>query len=243
MRGPSLGYPEAQMDHVWIVVRSNTDQIFQSANCQISFAFLKNMRHLITLSIATLGLTTLAVAQADKMDKMDMARYGGPTYTGAPALNVTASLVAAGGGSKEFSTAKALTSMVGSETVTAEVQKLTKEFGKKRVTRWLKVFDFAVGDALRIATAAGVSLPEPDLKGTDLAGTLVKASMDADGTVYTEFLLDKAVTHKIHMLVMNDIDHKFGAQADEDYHLLTNTALYDLAMAFKVPGAKLAKIQ
>jgi hypothetical protein len=199
------------------------------------------MRHLITLSIATLGLATLAGAQND-MSKMDMSRYGGPTYTGAPALNVTASLVAAGGGATDYSTAKALTSMVGAETVNAEVGKLTKQFGKKRVSRWLSVFDFAVDDALKIATGAGVSLPEPDIKGTDLAGTLVKASMDSDGTVYTELLLDKAVTHKIHVMVMNDIDKKFGPRADEDYHLLTNTALYDLAKAFKVPGAKLAKI-
>ena len=200
------------------------------------------MRHLITLSIATLGFAAVAGAQSANMDKMDMSRYGGPTYTGAPALNVTASLVAAGGGAESYSTAKALTAMVGADTVTAEVGKLTKQFGKKRVARWLSVFDFAVSDALKIATAAGVKLPDADITGTDLAGTLVKASMDTDGTVYTEFLLDKAVTHKIHMMVMNDIDHKFGAKADEDYHLLTNTALYDLAVAFKVPGAKLAKI-
>jgi hypothetical protein len=200
------------------------------------------MRQLITLSIVTLGLATLAGAQDPKMDKMDMSRYGGPTYTGAPALNVTASLVAAGGGAENYSTAKALVAMVGEDTVNAEVGKLTKQFGKKRVTRWLNVFDFAVDDALKMATAAGVTLPEAVLKGTDLAGTLVKASMGTDGTVYTEYLLDKAVTHKIHIKVMDDIDHKFGARADEDYHLITNTALYDLAMAFKVPGVKLAKI-
>lgn len=32
------------------------------------------------------------------VDKMEKARYGGPVYTGAPALTVTASLVQAGGG-------------------------------------------------------------------------------------------------------------------------------------------------
>src|SRR5450755_4387686 len=33
-------------------------------------------------------------------------RFGGPVYTGAPALNVTAALVAAGGGPEYYSTAK-----------------------------------------------------------------------------------------------------------------------------------------
>jgi hypothetical protein len=186
-------------------------------------------------------MVTLAGAQSN-MDKMDMSRFGGPAYTGAPALNVTASLVAAGGGADDYSTAKALTAMVGAATTTAEVEKLTKQFGKKRVTRWLAVFDFAVDDSLKIATAAGVTLPQSDLSGTELAGTLVKAAMASDGTVYTGLLLDKAVTHKIHVQAMDDIDHKFGARADEDYHRITNVALYDLAMAFKVPGAKLAKL-
>ena len=195
------------------------------------------MRHLITASIVALGIAAAAGAQS-----MDMSRYGGPTYMGAPALNVTASLVEAGGGPGSFSTATALTSMVGADTTNAEVAKLNKQFGKKRVERWLHVFDFAVGDALKMATAAGVTLPQPDMKGTDLAGTLVKASMDTDGTIYTELLLDKAVTHKIHVHVMDDIDHKFGAGADEDYHRITNQALFDLATAFHVPNAKLGKI-
>jgi hypothetical protein len=173
---------------------------------------------------------------------MDMARYGGPAYMGKPALNVTASLLAAGGGATHFSTAKALTSMVGEKTVTAEVAKLTKQYGKARVGKWLQVFDFAVADAVKIATAAKVKFPKADLKGTALAATMVKAAMDKDGTIYTELLLDKALTHGIHNKVMDNIDAKFGADVDLDFHRITNQALYDLAVAFKVKGAKLAKL-
>ena len=64
---------------------------------------------------------------------MDKSRYGGPVYSGAPALAVTASLVKAGGGPAHYSTAKALTSMVGGKLVTAEVGKLTKQYGKASV--------------------------------------------------------------------------------------------------------------
>ena len=173
---------------------------------------------------------------------MDMARYGGPAYMGKPALNVTASFLAAGGGATHFSTAKALTSMVGEKTVTAEVAKLTKQYGKARVGKWLQVFDFAVADAVKIATAAKVKFPKADLKGTALAATMVKAAMDKDGTIYTELLLDKALTHGIHNKVMDNIDSKFGADVDLDFHRITNQALYDFAVAFKVKGAKLAKL-
>lgn len=178
-------------------------------------------------------------AHADDMKGMDMSRYGGPVYTGTPALTVTASLVAAGGGPSNFSTAKALTSMVGSKNVSKEVKKLTKQYGKAKVGTWLTVFDYAVGDALKIATSAGVKLPAANLAGKKLAVTLVTAGLDKDGTFYTEYLLDKAVTHKIHMQVMNDIDAKFGADADQTYHAVTNQAMVDLAHAL---GAKSVKV-
>src|SRR5947209_3332560 len=55
---------------------------------------------------------------------MASSRYGGPAYTGKPALTVTASLVEAGGGPENYSTAKALTSMVGEKAVNDEVTKL-----------------------------------------------------------------------------------------------------------------------
>ena len=190
--------------------------------------------------------TLLAAGAAHAQDAMggdmDKSRYGGPVYSGAPALAVTASLVKAGGGPAHYSTAKALTSMVGGKLVTAEVGKLTKQYGKASVGSWLTVFDFAVNDALKIATAAGVKLPAGPLAGHKLASTLVGAGSDKDGTFYTEFLLDKAVTHKIHMQVMEDIDSKFGEPADKNYHRLTNQAMVDVAHALGAKSVKVAPL-
>lgn len=169
------------------------------------------------------------------------SRYGGPAYTGKPALNVTASLVAAGGGGKSFSAAKALTAMVGKDLVNKEVAKLTKQYGAERVKNWLAVFDFAVADALKIATNAKVKLPAANLKGKQLAAALVTAGLDKDNTFYVEFMLDKALSHGIHEQVMNDIDAKFGAEVDADYHRITNQAMYDLAQALGVKQVKLAE--
>lgn len=199
----------------------------------------------LTLSTLAVSLLLATAAQADSaMSGMDMekSRYGGPVYSGAPALTVTASLVKAGGGPAQYSTAKALTSMVGAKLVKAEVGKLTHQYGKASVGSWLTVFDFAVKDALRIATAAGVKLPHADLSGNQLAGTLVTAGSDTDGTFYTEFLLDKAVTHKIHMQVMEDIDSKFGEPADRNYHRVTNQAMVDVAHALGAKTVKLADL-
>ena len=173
-----------------------------------------------------------------------MGRFGGPVYNGAPALAVTASLVAAGGGADNYSTATALTNMVGEATVKAEVAKLTKQYGADKVALWLKTFDFAVNDSLKIATAAGVKLPAPTLKGKELAATLVKAGTAPDGTFQIELLLDKAVSHKIHVQVMNDIDAdpSLGKAADLNYHTISNQAFYDLAQALGDTSVKLAPL-
>lgn len=172
-------------------------------------------------------------------------RFGGPVYTGAPALNVTAALVMAGGGPANYSTAAALTAMVGKATVTAEVGKLTKQYGAAAVGQWLKTFDFAVNDSLKIATAKGIKLPaaDPKLTGAKLAGTLVTAGTDTDGVFQIEFLLDKAVSHGIHVQVMNDIDKAagYGKKADLDYHTISNQAFYDVGDALKIP-VKLAPL-
>jgi hypothetical protein len=174
-----------------------------------------------------------------------MSRYGGPIYAGAPALAVTASLVAAGGGPAKFSTATALTAMLGKATVGAEVAKLTKQYGAAETTQWLKTFDFAVGDALKVATAKGVKLPAPDptLTGKALAETLVKAGTAPDGTFQIEYLLDKAVSHAIHVQVMDDIDASpaFGKKADLQYHEVSNQAFYDVADALAIK-AKLSPL-
>ena len=187
------------------------------------------------------GLTSVALAQGDMDKKMDMSRYGGPVYTAAPALGVTASLVAAGGGPENFSAAKALTAMLGAKTVNAEVDKLTKQYGEDKVKSFLEVHDFAVADALKIATEAGVKLPPPTyMAGPKLARVILKAGLAKDGTFYTEYFLDKAVTHKIHMKVMDDIDAKYGADADSNYHAISNQAWYDIGHALGNKKVKLS---
>ena len=187
---------------------------------------------------------TAAPAAHTTMNASAMNWFGGATYNGAPALDVTAALVKAGGGAADFSFAKALVSMLGEKTVNAEVAKLNKQYGAKNVTDFINGMTFAVKDGLMRATEAGVKLPAApaDLKGAKLASTLVTAGTTADGTWWSGMLFDKALSHDLHVKVMQDIDAKYGHAADENTHKVLNQAMFDVAQALKVKGVKLASL-
>jgi hypothetical protein len=163
----------------------------------------------------------------------------GVTYTGAPDLQGAVSLVVAGGPIGSFSVVKAITVMAGAKTANAEVAKLTKQYGADKVTSFVTVQNFAVDDAVKKATAAGVKFPKPMLTGAALAKRVVGAGL-VDGTYYEGTQLDKLVTHAIHEAVMVDIDAKYGAAADANYHRIADQAHYDLAHALGVTSVKLA---
>jgi len=163
----------------------------------------------------------------------------GVTYTGAPDLQGAISLVTAGGAPGNFSLVKAVTAMAGPTVANAEVAKLTKQYGSARVTSFVAVQNFAVNDAVKIATAAHVKFPKPMLHGAMLAKRVVGAGL-VGGTYYEGTQLDHLVTNNIHEQVMNHIDQKFGTRADANYHLIANQAHYDLAHALGVTSVKLA---
>ncbi|MEO6908099.1 MAG: hypothetical protein ABI210_09445 [Abditibacteriaceae bacterium] len=183
--------------------------------------------------------TVVCIAGVPAQAAMTMNRYGGTAYLGKPALSVTASFVKAGGGAAHFSSVKLLNSLAGSKLAKAEVAKLTKQYGKAKVGSFVTVGDFAVKDALRLATKAGVKLPKATLSGKSLAKTLVQAGTDKDGSFVIGLMLDKAITHNIHNKVMDDVTKKFGGAADANYHKMNNQLFYDLAHAIGLKKVKL----
>ncbi|WEN15627.1 hypothetical protein PY254_02825 [Rhodanobacter sp. AS-Z3] len=203
----------------------------------------------LALALTFGGLTAVQAQPAQTtpahtMNASAMNWFGGVTYNGAPALDVTAALVEAGGGASNFNFATALVSMLGQDTVNAEVAKLTKQYGKTATDNFIAGMTFAVNDGLKRATEAGVKLPAApaDLKGAKLASTLVTAGTTADGTWWSGYLFDKALSHDIHVQVMQDIDAKFGHGADENTHKILNQAMYDVAQALKAKNVKLASL-
>lgn len=205
-----------------------------------------------TLALSGFACGSVAIAADAPPTAAQMAQkaqtgsnwFGGPIYSGAPALEVTAALVEAGGGAADFSFATALVSMLGEKTVNAEVAKLKKQYGEKDVNAFIDGMTFAVKDGLKRATEAGVKLPPApaDLKGVKLAETLVKAGTAPDGVWWSGYLFDKALSNAIHNQVMMDIDAKAGHAADMNTHKILNQAMYDVAQALKISGVKLAPL-
>jgi hypothetical protein len=163
----------------------------------------------------------------------------GVTYKGAPDLQAAISLVTAGGSPGHFSLVKALTALAGAKTANAEVAKLTKQYGAAKVASFVAVQNFAVDDAVAIATKAGVKFPAPALHGKELAVRVVTLGL-VNGTYYEGTQLDHLVTNKIHENVMGHIDGKFGIAADANYHRIADQAHYDLAQALGAKSVKLA---
>lgn len=163
------------------------------------------------------------------------SRFSGPgVYTGKPALQVTLSMVMAGGGPSDFKTTTLVKTLTGPK-FDAEVGKLTNQYGKDKVGHFLTVFDYVVADTLKIVTAKHIALPKmpsPDPKdGKALAAALWGAGQTGSG-FNVEVMLDRAVSHPIHVQVMKDIDAKYGIAADADYHAVLNTAMHDLASVY-----------
>ena len=163
----------------------------------------------------------------------------GVTYKGAPDLQAAISLVTAGGAPGHFSIVKALTALAGAKTANAEVAKLTKQYGAPAVASFVAVQNFAVNNAVAVATKAGVKFPSPAVHGTALAVRVVKLGL-VGGTYYEGTQLDHLVTNGIHETVMGHIDGKFGVAADANYHRIADQAHYDLAQALGAKTVKLA---
>lgn len=200
------------------------------------------------LKFAILGATALLFSAtafaADSYGSATTNWFGGPIYEGEPALQATAALVKAGGGADNFDFSKALVSMLGEQTVNAEVAKLTKQYSKEDVTNFIDGMTFAVSDGLTRATEAGVELPEApaDLEGAKLAKALVKAGTAPDGTFWSGYLFDQALSHTIHVQVMADIDAESGHTADAHTHYILNQAMYDVAQALGMKDVKLGTV-
>lgn len=207
---------------------------------------MKRVRGIVGIVVASVMIAIPVVSSAaSALNYSANNRYGGPSYDGQPALTVTAALVKVGGGAGKFSMVSALTQMVGSTLANAEVAKLTKQYGKASVAQWITGFNYSVEDSLSVATKAGISLPKPskDLQGKKLAAALVTAGVDPKTHVFWAGLLyDKAVSHKIHDRVMDDMDAKYGQATDMATHRISNQAMYDLAHALGDGSVKLATL-
>jgi hypothetical protein len=189
----------------------------------------------LTAGLAVAAALALAAPPAAVQAASDKARFSqAGVYTGAPDLALTLSMIVAGGGPAHFKTTTLVGTLAGAQ-AKAEVAKLTKQFGAKKLQSFLTVFDFVVADSLKIVTAKKIPLPKqpnPNPKdGKALSAALYTAGV-AGGGYNVEVMLDKLVSHPIHVQVMDDIDAKYGRLADANYHVILTQAVLDLKAAY-----------
>jgi hypothetical protein len=198
---------------------------------------MNRTRNFLMAVLAGVAVTTTALpSKADDMSSAPTARFSKTAaYTGNPALPTTLSMIIAGGGPTDFDTVKLLTVLAGDKT-SAEVASLTKKFGADNVKSFITVFNFVVSDSLAKVKAAGVALPStPSPSPTDgkaLAAALYKLGVMSNGSYNVEFMLDNLVSHPIHVAVMDDIDKKYGREADGNYHAVLTQAMLDLKSVY-----------
>jgi hypothetical protein len=186
----------------------------------------------LTASLSLMPIASVAQASGDAKARFSDAAV----FSGAPDLRVTLSMIVAGGGPAHFKSTALVGTLAGAKTE-AEVAKLTKQFGAKQVASFLTVFDFVVADSLKLVAQKKIPLPKqpkPDPKdGKALSAALYTAGV-VDGGYNVEKMLDRLVSHPIHVQVMDDIDQRYGRDADGNYHAILTQAVLDLKAAYKL---------
>ncbi len=152
-------------------------------------------------------------------------------YDGTPDLTLTAEMVAAGGGAAHFDSKKLVGVMAG-KNAPAALAYLTQHYGGTNVDAFFRTFTYAVNDSLHYATAKGIKLPPATVpSGTVLTQKLYAAGRLPDGMYDPGYMLERLVSHPIHMWVMWDINRQpdLGRKTDETFHIILTDAMQKLA--------------
>lgn len=151
---------------------------------------------------------------------------------------LTGALYAAGGGAGNFSTVRALNSMLGEENVQAEMQRLQAQFGD--TDAFVQTFDFAMNDAWQKAGKANVAVrTSHELSGQQLANALISAG--SQGHAFTvQRLFGALFPPQVAADVLLDVDVKYGRDTGTSFRKVADAFFTDtgqsLGLALKGAG-------
>ena len=148
---------------------------------------------------------------------------------------LTGALYAAGGGAGNFSTIRALNSMLGAPTVQAEMERLQDRYD---TNTFIQEFDFAMDDAWTRAGKADVSVSTAsDLTGTQLADAIVSAGTSRH--IFTiQRLFSALFPPQVAADVLIDVDVKYGSDASKNFHDVGNAFFTDTGLSLGVAALK-----
>lgn len=194
------------------------------------------------LCVALLGASAFAGVPAVPPDSNP---FGGAVDQGSPALDLTAALWQAGGGTGDFSTRSALVSMLGRDGADAEIAKLTRRYGTTPVRKWLEGSDWLMSEGLTQLRNTGTDLPQPSsgLTGTKLAAALVGAGIaPGDSRFRTGYYYDHLFSHAVNKVMETGMDRKFSERYVKDVFTINNQAMYDVSQSVHGPDVQLATL-
>jgi hypothetical protein len=156
---------------------------------------------------------------------------GDTVYHGAPNLTWTAELIAAGGGAQHFDARRAVAVLAGSR-APETLAYLRGRYGARNVDGFFRTLTFDVDDAVRIAGQHHIALPpvhEP-VDGRLLSSELYHAGVMPNGRYDVGYMLERLLSHPIHMYVMWDShnDPAIGKRTDEMFHIILTDAVIRL---------------
>jgi hypothetical protein len=175
----------------------------------------------------------------------ESGKFGGTVHDGAPALDLTAALIQAGGGTESFSTQTALDNLLGSAATGQELAKLEHQYGAPAVRRWLEISDWLMHQGIVQLRNTGAALPAPPdgLSGDKLVAALVDAGVaPGDTTFWSGYWYDRLFSHGINKVLVEDLDRRFGEHKARGAYAINNQAMYDISQQIHTGDIRLAKL-
>lgn len=199
------------------------------------------MMHLFAAQVLAAAATPRPAA-SPHVNMVIQNRFGGPTYQREPALDVTSSFIAAGGGAGSFSMVRAFSSMIGAPQLQSEISNLKQKFNPDDVDAFVSIFDYAMNDAWKRLGDNNVKVSTSgSIQGRELAQALVSAGTTDSGNFYSGYLFDKLLSMRVNNQLNSDIDTKFGVLPNTTFHTIASAFFVDVAQLIGDQHAKLPK--
>jgi hypothetical protein len=155
-------------------------------------------------------------------------------YYGTPDLALTSTMIAAGGGPANFSSAR-LFAYVAGPSANSEAASLTKRYGAANVKQFFVTFDSFVHRAVVIVQQKHIDLPAPGQQsGEVLARNLYAAGVMPDGRYDVGYMLEHLLSRQMHVALMQQVnaDPAIGPQQNAEFHIILTSAMQDLHRAY-----------
>lgn len=152
-------------------------------------------------------------------------------YHGFPHLHLTTAVIDAGRGAARFDAYRLVKVLAGPQS-RAENAKLMRQYGASRLDSFYTVFGFAVRDSAKRAHLMLIPMPKAakpnPADGQALAATLYGAGKTPAGRHDVGYMLEELMSHQIHHNIMGDMDRRFTAPVNADFHVILTTLMHDL---------------